>query len=286
MRRKFLTALLLGTSLSTVANADTYTYDENGRLIKEESASKVYTYTYNDQNLLVSSHLELLGSNPMYAYRDYVYEYDEFNNLIKTTTIQDNGISYSTISSYTYDEDGNKLNKKDSSGNIIETYTYDNQGHMIGTHTSTTDYTYDTDGNLIRYDMDDGSTSTTTYTYDEHGNLLTENWIYNDGQDVATHTYENIYDEHGNLIKQINTYDSTINGQGTTVKEYDYDEYGNKIAYYINGRQMDTYSYTDPNWKANKAHRDWLARRKLIYTVAEAEKLSKPTGNKFRIRYK
>ena len=70
-----------------------------------------------------------------------------------------NGESTTTVSEYTYDENGNMIKEVyTNSENEKSTYTYE----------------YDKTGNLIKevYTSPSGVTRTTTYTYDENGNLI------------------------------------------------------------------------------------------------------------------
>lgn len=157
-------------------NKTEYFYDSNGKLIK-----KVYTsvnnnipslnvtttseYTYDSNGNMVN--MTVVGSIGVYRCIDYTY--DRAGNLIKESEYGSLGDSTTT---YTYDNNGNLVKAEISSGAIIN-YTYDNNGNLIkreSTNTpyaSTKKYTYDRIGNLIKEvtQESDGTTSTIKYSY-------------------------------------------------------------------------------------------------------------------------
>ncbi len=85
-------------------------------------------------------------------------------------------------------------------------------------------------------------------------------------------------------------------GGGVTVKNYNGEVVGTyeniddmflQMFGYIPEMQLSESSMTPPsNHNTTSSSSSNKQRGRLIYTVKEAESLSKPTGNKFRIRYK
>ena len=320
------TALLIGTSLSTNAMATNYMYDEDGRLIQESYGSGYVDYTYNSEGYLVlkkesngnttSYTYDAKGNKLTEVYEhgdvvsDYTYTYDDKGNVIKEVwKTNEEFESPSSITSitqtYSYDDKGNRLSYtyEDDIGNTsTSTTTYDDHNNPItrsytdggvATQNLTYEYVYDDRGNILTLttivDRFDGniyeSEVSYTYTYDENGNILNKETHKGNGE-VVYSTYT--YDETGNLLS-VNEHGvyPNHNNDWRSYKAYNYDEYGNLINEKDSfGSVIHSYSYKDPNWKVNKAHRDWLAKRKLIYTIEEAAAVSKETGNTFKLRYK
>lgn len=145
-------------------------------------------------------------------------EYDEFNNLIRST--YPNG----TSEEYTYDITTGQLK------------TYKNKNGY------TTKYEYDNSGNLIKQIEAYGTISerVTLYTFDQYGQVLTESLVIDEGPQILIKQF--FYDNFGNKIKEIDgkghathfTYNS--HGQVLTALNarnkqwaYKYDNHGNLI---------------------------------------------------------
>lgn len=272
----------------SIENNTTWTYDRNNNVLTEhqETNSGVwdYAYTYDNKGNLLTSRTD--NSDGSYSLQTYTY--NDAGKLINMTN-EDNGSSYEY--SYTYDDHGNILTQTYNGGSVKNySYTYDDNGNVLekvetndkGKVTRT--WTYDSDGTLTN------ETSTIwekNYAYDEYGNLIHEDYVETGGYTLDTR-WNYIYDEKGNVLSMT----KSKNGQVVQTESYTYDEYGNVLTKNYDSTEHNhvtynnTYSYADPNWKANKAHREWLSKRKRIYTIEEATKLSKETGNKFMIRYK
>ena len=84
------------------------TYNENGQQIEwqlfsgENSLHAHYTDTYDENGNLIASHTKY-GSDV----KNYVYEYDEWNNLIKSTEYGDNLLESEENHTYEYDSEKN-----------------------------------------------------------------------------------------------------------------------------------------------------------------------------------
>ena len=136
---------------------DTYTYDENGNVIK-----KVLTYSYSPGYENVSNYIYdengLLIKENWGAEEYYIgYEYDEKGHLAKSFNMND-GTRYEYMA-YQCDADGNVL---------VETVDW-GDGDI-----STNTYTYDAEGKMLNMDyaMNGQVMFSHAYVYDDEGNLV------------------------------------------------------------------------------------------------------------------
>jgi RHS repeat-associated protein len=148
--------LITGTTLS--GTTDTRKYDDFAELTG-------YTAKYGNSTLLsdtftrdadgrIISKTETVGAKKI----SYSYSYDQSGRL---TGVQENG---STISSYTYDTNSNRLTAITQSGSISA--TYDAQDRLLAYGNAS--YTYTANGELASQTV---GSATTTYQYDVLGNL-------------------------------------------------------------------------------------------------------------------
>lgn len=173
-----------------------YTYDSDGKLIKEESSSgETIEYTYDENGKLIKSFSEI----------------DFLGEVIEKTTeyVYNNGLltqkRYGEVTvKYTYDENNNCI--KD------EYYINGNN-----TAVQVTKYTYNTDHALIKEEMSAyGDVELIEYSYNEDGKIISALSTYNTafgGVNTETSTYT--YDKNGNLLKIQSA--STSEGDGALV---------------------------------------------------------------------
>ncbi len=226
-------------------------------------------------------------------------EYNEYGDLVR---IDRGGGSYSE---YAYDENGQRTSHVtyNSNGTVKERaeYTYDKDGNATANfynanNVLTSTETYRKAGDFRRVDYGPAEGQVTKTTYNSLGNVteIIESFYNADGLNTGyvrksangtiqkSFTYTYSYDANGNITKRY------INGKLDYT--YEYDEYGNMIRLKSSdGSVSRTYTFSDPNWRENLENRNYAnahKRGRLIYTVPEAEAVSKKTGNKFRIRYK
>ena len=82
------------------------------------------------------------------------------------------------------------------------------------------------------------------------------------------------FDQYGNIVS------CYINGRLSSYN-LNYDKYGNVISGTTNGRSFGSFEYD-----TQYLHNQWLAHRKLIYTIEEANAIAKPNGNRVSITYR
>lgn len=204
------------------------------------------------------------------------YSYDDFDRITKAVYKDAAGNTVATIS-YSYDNDGNLLERSDSHGNTTFTYDglnraihetlpdgwWDNYGYdPAGNLTSISDaggvvnYTYDKANQLVTVTDPHGSTPIARLTYDTDGNLLTT--TYASGASVAS-TY-NTLDQ---LTKVTDTYKTssgatarlsysytysgslrqTMTDQANNVTTYGYDQLNRLTSASTTGPNPSSYSY-------------------------------------------
>lgn len=140
---------------------------------------RIFTYTYNDQNNISLITYDRLFEDNFFQNGELVFtsseasitdsfEYDSNNKLVSYVESQQgttgDGVSFSSTSTYTYDQNEVlTLNTYESSNGQVGTTTYQN-----GVQTSTETY----NNGQISYEsenFEDGSSITTSYWYDENG---------------------------------------------------------------------------------------------------------------------
>ncbi len=202
-----------------VVSEKTYTYDERGNLIIEETlnnagSSAVYhSYDENDREIQtlytedgevmsvneytrdaegnVVRSLATSGDGEVISCNEYVYEN---GRLTEETDSYGDSVYYYT---YAYDEMGNVIHTeaRDPYGTTVTDSVFDEEGRMVqceqsGTFGSSVQvWTYDERGLEVKYEFTDssGSYSTEDYTYDEEGKILTD--VYRNGGFTRSMTY-------------------------------------------------------------------------------------------------
>ena len=194
-----------------------YTYDNKGRVAKEENSD---------------------GSSVS-------YEYDASGNVTKETNITvENDKTKTTVTTYTYDEMGNILNTQSESDN--GSYIYDKAGRTLRVtqNGETTRTLYDDEGRTVQeiapedYDSSkDGLPSKNTYSDSNAGHR----YVYNQ----ATGNLDSETNHLG--VKTIYTYYSTGEKKTETfdIYKYDYNINGNLTKVYVDGVNTLSYNYDE-----------------------------------------
>ena len=134
------------------------------------------------------------------------YAYDALNRLTEVKAVDG-----TTQAGYTYDEQGNRLTKTNSTGTTNYQYSAANELQSTTLNSNATNYTYDANGNTLTKVE---SSQTTNYTYDNKNQLVK---VVKPNADIVEYTY----DGNGNR------YSKTING---TARYYHYDTGGNIVS--------------------------------------------------------
>ncbi|WP_129309297.1 DUF6531 domain-containing protein [Streptomyces sp. L2] len=255
-----LTSVALPT---TTARNETRTYDEAGRLASMTTPTLSNTYTYDENNRLIA---DKHGSG-----HPTRYAYDGAGRMTRTCTDTSTTscLTGTAGATYTYDKVGNL--KTAASSSSTTTYGYNAGDQLLSTTkgAATTSYTYDADGNQIK--DDDGTyaydaanrvksakigSNSYTFTYDADGNRTavkknnvlagTSIWdINNPLPQIATDTSANgtlaadyHYDPNGtarSMDRTVGTYYFTQDRQNSTSAVYD-------------AAGVDNYRYTYSAW--------------------------------------
>ncbi len=160
--------------------------------------------------------------------RTVEYEYDDVYRLVSEKVTDESG---TTVTSYTYDKNSNRLTK--TVGEDVTEYSYNELNQLISE--TGIDYEYDLNGNLISKTELGKST---TYSYNARNRLVrvtTQN-----GADVNVEEY--MYDYAGNRIAKIQEFKTTYylvdtNGALSQVLA-EYDENGTLITSYTRADQL------------------------------------------------
>ena len=203
----------------TCFDTTTYTYDNKGRVTKEENSD---------------------GSS-------ISYEYDASGNVTKETNVTlENDKTKTTVTTYTYDEMGNILTTQSEGDN--GSYIYDKAGRTLRVtqNGETTRTLYDDEGRTVQeiapedYDSSkDGLPTSNTYSDSNAGHI----YVYN-----AT---------TGNLDREINRFNVETtykyNDAGEKIQEkfdiyeFNYIPHGELESVKISGKTKVSYSYNDEN---------------------------------------
>ncbi len=196
-------ALITATTLGGATDARSYnTFGELIGYSASYGGSALYTASFTrDANGRVSGKTEAIGG----VANAFKYTYDPSGRL---TGVKENG---TTVSTYSYDTNSNRLKAVTSSGTAKG--TYDAQDRLL-TYGSTS-YTYTANGEL---ESQTAGSQTTTYTYDVLGNLVAV--TLPSGESI---TY--VTDANYNRVGK------EVNGTLTTGFLYD----GNRIVAQLNG---------------------------------------------------
>lgn len=202
---------------------EVYEYDTQNRIVGvvyPDGTDEKISYTSDGK---ISTVTDAAGNTNTYEYSaDNLSKIISNTDIVTDITYVDNEID--SISSndlkldYSYDENGNLVEKTDALGNTtkIEYNQFDEKTADIDANGNTTSYEYDAAGNQVATTYPNGLK--VDFKYDALGHI-TEASLVVDGKKAVT---KNEYDEVGNLISYIDEY-----GNKTS---YEYDSENNLIS--------------------------------------------------------
>lgn len=228
-----------------------YVYDEFGNVTEQRYFEKDGTPSHNYDTYLIKKTYDSRG-NMISAQQESYYDvsaykvemqYDEFDNLIKKTFLDKNGMLLNSetehaIERYSYDEKRNMVTYEEeySSG---ESDVYEYQYDVWGNITLTKSFEVDASGNK-KCDMQ------LEYSYDGLGNKICQKWLDGNGNLMASsdgYAYvEREYSPEGYVIKE-EYYDENnkpclYNGAFCHLMEYDYAGNVIKYTYYDENKSL------------------------------------------------
>jgi RHS repeat-associated protein len=173
----------LVASTDALNHITSFTYDANGnRTGMTDAAGKITSYTYDALNRLTkttypdgaSKTVVYLANGRKSSETDQngnsvAYGYDTLGRINKVT-LTSNGVA--AVTSYGYDEAGNKTSQTDAQGRITK-WAYDNANRVVGRtlpNGETESWQYDQAGNRIAHT--DFAGKKTSYTVDANGRTL------------------------------------------------------------------------------------------------------------------
>ena len=194
-----------------------YIYDENGRLLKTESAMdrSIFSSTYT------APRTEFMTSKNSVADRYSLYEYDMYGRLLKIENyfnVTGNGFEYRSMQTFEYD--GSyviKVNTHAQEGHITQfrVYTYDNHGNVAN------------EKNYSNQIYQDELMNETSYKYDNYKNpyrifrILGSPGLYTNVNNIIETRITRHYEATGLSKYETNnsTYQYNMNGYPVNVKE-------------------------------------------------------------------
>ncbi len=268
-----------------------YSYDKNSNIVRKNvqygySKVDVYEnkqYVYNGLGQLVetiSSNKEGKSTSTFYKY-DVVgnrikmidnkinctteYEYNDLNQLLSSTTINNVTKKETSKIKYVYDQNGNQISKEDTITKENVSYEYDVENRLInvsGKKADGTSYTqenrYNGSGQRIyKRDVEVGATTKVdvtryyyqdgmvAYTTNESGNLKTFNYYGVDNNIIGSTRYHS-----GNVEYYL--YNKDIQGSTTNILDedgdssigYTYDNFGTATVYSVKNNVHNEITYT------------------------------------------
>jgi len=251
---------------ATTINSFTYTYDKVGNRKTKSDNSGVANYTYDTLNRLTEA-VNPLPSNPLES-----FTYDEVGNRIDSnqngvSTFNDaNQLEGDTDSTYSYDNNGNQIQKTNTTTSAFTLYEYDAENKLIRVvreDGSIVNYKYDGLGRRIEKEVD---SVVTQYIYDSEDILLE---LDDTNNIVARYTHGPGIDEplimekggtsffyHGDALGSIT---EMTNSVGTVTQSYTYSSFG-KIESQLDSTFFQPYTFTAREFDSETALYHYRAR--------------------------
>lgn len=241
-----------------------YEYDLFERLLKTidgEGNEISYEYTAADGCSSCSGGSDLV-SKIIYPTFSREFSYDKRGRVVVQKDVFDDK---EMISSYSYDEFGNRKTITDSENNVTS-YDYDALGRLIVEHDARgdlTEYIYDKRGNLLQ--LTDANKGITLFTYDLSDKLLSEirpmlqsiSYSYDAAGNLKEQTDSNgrktVYtnDENNRLVKS-EIFAASTDAAPTKTVSYSYNDVGS-LTGYDDVTTSAVYTYDDLQRRTNES---------------------------------
>jgi len=237
----------------TIINPSTYTYDKVGNRQSKADNSGTANYTYDSLNRLVEA-VNPLPSNPLES-----FTYDDVGNRVDSNQ---NGISNfndgnqlldDTSFTYTYDNNGNQIQKTNKSTLMSTVFEYDAENKLIRVASldKIVNYKYDgLDRRIEKEVTETAATTVTQYIYDgedilvelDGSNNIVARYTHGPGIDepLITERAGQSFFYHADGLSSITELTDTT---GTIVQSYTYSSFG-KIESQLDPIFVQPYTYT------------------------------------------
>jgi RHS repeat-associated protein len=240
-----LTDILTQKALTTYKQ--TYQYDKTGNRTTYTEPNAAHTYTYDPTYQLVSAdHTNI---------PDETYAYDPVGNRLTTTVDAANRLTQDATYTYTYDNNGNLIQKRRKLTGVITQYTYDYENRLIRINLPlgiTVEYKYDPLGRRIEKNI--SGQITAKYIYDSEDIIIEYTTIIPTNTTITTkYIHGPGIDEPLAMIRNNKTYYYHADALGSIIRMTDqnantaqtirYDTFGN-IKSISNPLLIQPYTYT------------------------------------------
>ncbi len=229
-----------GTTLASYA----YTYDADSRVTKETSVDGTSSYTYNAANELTSA----TAASQSQPAENYSYDANGNRTGTSVSTGKNNELLSDGTYKYTYDADGNLIQKTDIATGAVTQYSWDYRNRLTsvvfknasGTLTGEVEYTYDVFNNRIGESVQTGSQAPVVdwFVYDgdnlalefNGAGALTDRYLYGPAVDQVLADESSSGKISWYLTDDLGSVRDVINSTGTLLDHIAYNSYGQVLS--------------------------------------------------------
>ncbi|MBI2354624.1 MAG: RHS repeat protein [Deltaproteobacteria bacterium] len=265
-----LTSLVRKNAAGTVISSNSYTLDKVGNRQTNTSQDRTSSYSYDAIYRLTQALTNTPGystntkatkgtANAVEQQREF-FTYDPVGNRL--TSAKNRSYSYGPANqlvsengtTYSYDKNGNLVQKATSDGITIFAWDFDNRLVKVTTSSSAVEYAYDPFGRRIEKKVTESGTTTTTrffydgqailFNYDEAG-AIGNSYIHgpNIDEPLAVTAGKDKYYYHADGLGSII---ALTDAAGKVVQNYEYDSFGNLKDQ--KNRVKQPFTYTGREW--------------------------------------
>ncbi len=245
-----LTSLFRKNSSGTIISSNSYGLDKTGNRLTNTTPERISSYSYDNIYRLLQTITNTPGnssntktskgtSNAVQQQKEF-FSYDPVGNRLtsektKNYSYNQNNQLTTNGGSYSYDRNGNLIQKTTVSGSTLYEWDYENRLTRVVTPTITAEYAYDPFGRRIaKRATESGITTTATYFYDGQSIILeydetgaiVNRYLHGPNIDEplsVTTSKEKYYYHADGLGSIVALTDKT----GKVVQTYEYDSFGN-----------------------------------------------------------